>query len=80
MESQRQKRRNARKIRRGGENRWYHVFDVVADILWFFVDIPFLIIKGIFHVIISIFKGIWYIIRGFFSILGDILDIFNVFS
>lgn len=74
----RERRQEKRKIRRNNTHRWYHsFFDFCADALWFFVDIPWFIIRGVFHVLWVIIRGIG---RALLSILEAIGDIFSAFS
>lgn len=72
MTSPRERRQGKRRVRRNNTERWYHnFFDIIADVLWIGVDIPWYILRGI-----------WYIVRGFGHMLLHILegigDIFNI--
>jgi hypothetical protein len=72
------RRKEKRKIRRSGKDRWYHgIIDFGADVLWFFVDIPWMILRGIWYVFVQILKFIGRFLGSIFEVLGDVADIFN---
>lgn len=78
MYNPRERRKEKRRVRRNNSEHWYHhIFDFIADCLWFGVDIPWFIIRGVFQVLFHVLKGIG---RGLLSVLEALGDIFSIFT